>query len=63
MISATTVFAKNVTVKVTKMYKPVALAYVKQIGPKRWELRYGPPSNPTGGDIIINSQEAQDGFM
>ena len=40
-------YATDVSVRARKLKKPVQIAYVKQIAPNKWEMRYGPPSNPT----------------
>ena len=39
-------YASDVAVRARKLKKPVQIAYVKQIAPNSWEMRFGPPSNP-----------------
>jgi hypothetical protein len=46
LISTIPAYAADVAVRARKLKKPVQIAYVKQIAPNRWEMRYGPPSNP-----------------
>lgn len=46
LISTVSAFAADVAVRARKLKKPVQIAYVKQIAHNKWEMRYGPPSNP-----------------
>jgi hypothetical protein len=46
LLSSLPACADDVAVRARKLKKPVQVAYVKQIAPNRWEMRYGPPSNP-----------------
>jgi hypothetical protein len=45
-ISTIPAYAADVAVRARKLKKPVQIAYVKQIAPNTWEMRYGPPANP-----------------
>ena len=46
LIFALPVYAKEGATRARKLKKPVQIAYVKQFAPDKWEMRYGPPSNP-----------------
>ena len=46
LITTMPAYAADVAVRARKLKKPVQISYVKQIAPNRWEMRYGPPSNP-----------------
>jgi hypothetical protein len=46
LISSMQAYALDVAIRARKLKKPVQIAYVKQIAPNKWEMRYGPPSNP-----------------
>jgi|GEM_PF-3510957 len=46
LISTIPAYANDVAVRARKLKRPVQIAYVKQIAPNKWEMRFGPPSNP-----------------